>query len=62
MHWIYTKLDITVFLQSDAVAATIHFTACFVQLLFEGSVYFFETSMRDKVGTSETVMVARCCQ
>ena len=39
----------TVFLQSDAAAATIHFTAHFVQLQFEGSVYFFgkpETSMK----------------
>ena len=33
------ELDkITVFLRSDA-AATIFFAACFVQLLFEGSVY-----------------------
>ena len=32
-----------VFLRSDA-AATIYFAARFVQLLFEGGVYFFETS------------------
>ena len=31
---------ITVFLRSDA-AATIYFTARFVRLLFEGSVYFY---------------------
>ena len=30
----------TVFLQSDATA-TIYFTTCFMQLLFEGGVYFF---------------------
>ena len=56
----------TVFLRSDA-AATIYFTACFVLLLFEGGVYYPFGKPGDindgyKVGTSETVTVARRCQ
>ena len=38
--WTSTTVKHTIFLWSDA-AATIYFTAWFVQLLFEGSVYFF---------------------
>ena len=66
--YMYTHLNVGVFLRSDAVD-TIYFAARFVQLhvLFEGGVYFFRKPRDtndglDKVHTSKTVTVARHCQ